>query len=70
MVGLYRKPLSVGINYGILYQGKRYLLGMEIPKDSSFVNVAWRNEYFEICDGDTKERIPGAAKQPMPACIY
>lgn len=70
LVGLYRKPLSAGINYGILYQGKRYLLGMEIPSGSSFHNVTWRNELFEICDGTTKKIVPGAAKQPMPSSIY
>lgn len=66
LVGLYRKPLSAGINYGIIYKEKRYLLGMEIPKGASFKNVDWRNELFEICDGETKRIVPGAAKQPMP----
>ncbi len=69
LVGLYRKPLSAGINYGILYQGKRFLLGMEIPNGSSFLNVTWRNELFEICDGMTKKIVPDAAKQPMPFSI-
>lgn len=69
LVGLYRKPLSAGINYGILYQGKRYLLGMEIPGGSSFQNVTWRNEFFEICDGITKKVVTGAARQPMPSSI-
>lgn len=65
LVGLYRKPLSNGINYGILYNRKRYLLGMEIPDKASFVNVEWRNERFERCDGETKKIVSGAAKQPI-----
>lgn len=69
LVGLYRKPLSAGINYGILYKKKRYLLGMEIPQGSMFENVDWRNELFEICDGRTKQIVPGAARQPKPSSI-
>lgn len=69
LVGLYRKPLSAGINYGIVYQNKRFLLGMEVPKDSKFENVAWRNELFEICDGETKKIVPGAMKQPKSKSI-
>lgn len=69
LVGLYRKPLSTGINYGILYKGKRYLLGMEMPADASFKDVEWRNENFEICNGETKKIVPGAAKQPIPAGV-
>jgi len=69
LVGLYRKPLSVGINYGIIYGGKRYLLGMEIPRESAFENVDWRNELFEICDGNTKQIVSTAVKQPLPRNI-
>lgn len=69
LVGLYRKPLSNGINYGIIYKKKRYLLGMEIPQGASFENVDWRNELFEICDGETKRIVPGAMKQPKPNSV-
>nr|WP_320024119.1 hypothetical protein [uncultured Acetobacterium sp.] len=63
LVGLYRKPFTGGMSYGILYKGKRYFLGMEIPKGSSFDKVEWRNELFEICDGDTRKIADGAMKQ-------
>ena len=67
LVGLIRKPDSFGINYGIIYKYKRYLLGMEVPDESNFQDVPWRNMLFEISDGDSKMRIPGAAKQPLPS---
>lgn len=64
LVGIYRKPLTYGKNFGILYNNKRYLLGMEIPKDSSFKNIEWRNELFEVSDGHTKTIARGAMIQP------
>lgn len=67
LVGLIRKPETFGINYGIIYRNKRYLLGMEVPNESNFQGVAWRNMFFEISDGESKRRIPGAAKQPRPS---
>ena len=69
LVGLMRKPDSCGNNYGIIYRNQRFLLGMEVPDESSFQGVAWRNMLFEICDGDSKKRVPGAAKQPRPRNI-
>lgn len=66
LVGLIRKPLTYGINYGIISKGKRYFLGMEIPSKSSFTNIEWRNELFEICDGKTKKIKDGAVHQPNP----
>lgn len=73
LVGLYRKPETVGIEYGIIYRkekGKierRYFLGMEVPKDvssGSYCNIEWRNENFELCNGETMKRLPDAANQP------
>lgn len=64
LVGLYRKPFTGGRNYGIVYKDKRFFLGMEIPKDSSFDNIEWRNELFEICDGNSKRIAEGAMRQP------
>lgn len=66
LVGIYRKPLTCGNNYGIIYCKKRYFLGMSVPGDSEFNNIEWRNELFELVDGKTKKRIDGAAKQPDP----
>ena len=66
LVGIYRKPSSSAQNFGILYNDKRYFLGMEVPKDASFDKIAWRNESFERCDGILKARIEGAAIQSDP----
>jgi len=63
---LIRKPLTAGINFGIVSKGKRYFLGMEIPRSSHFNNIEWRNELFELCDGETKKIKVGAAHQPNP----
>ncbi len=70
LVGLIRKPESNGINYGIIYKDKRYILGMEVPNDSNFQGVEWRNMNFEISDGNTKKIIPGAARQPRPSELF
>jgi len=66
LVGIYRKPFTSAQNYGIIYNNRRYYLGMEIPKDASFDKIEWRNELFERCNGITKSRIAGAAKQNDP----
>lgn len=64
LVGIYRKPCTAARNYGILHKGRRYFLGAEIPRDASFDKIEWRNEFFELCNGDTKNRKDGAANQP------
>ncbi|NQK93811.1 hypothetical protein HO498_05995 [Streptococcus suis] len=66
MVGLYRKPFTNGKTFGILYKNKRYVLGMEVPKHSEFSNISWRNELFEICDGNSKKIAENAMRQPNP----
>ena len=65
IVGLYRKPQSVAIEFGIIYNRKRYFLGTEVPRKSCCQNIEWRNTRFEICDGDNKRIKPGASKQPV-----
>lgn len=64
LVGLYRKPKSSGINFGILYRGKRYFLGSELTGEVSYDKIQWRNELFEICDGTTGEIAKDAMRQP------
>lgn len=66
LVGIYRKPLTAAQNYGILFNGKRFFLGAEIPKDSFFNQIEWRNEFFELCDGDSKKMLDGATRQIDP----
>jgi len=64
LVGIYRKPNSVAKNFGIIHQNKRFFLGAEVPTVSYFDKIEWRNELFELCDGNTKKALAKAAKQP------
>lgn len=66
LVGIYRKPFTSAQNYGIIFNKKRFLLGMEIPREASFNGIEWRNELFEICNGQTKKLEIGAARQEDP----
>ena len=66
LVGIYRKPLTAAKNFGIIFNGRRYFLGTEIPKNSSFSQIEWRNEFFELCDGDSKKMLDGATRQIDP----
>ena len=63
MVGIYRKPNTVAQNFGIVYNQKRFLLGMEVPKESVYNKVEWRNENFELCDGTLKKKLQNASSQ-------
>jgi len=62
LVGLYR--IKNARNYGIIYNNKRYFQGVQIDKLNNFDNVEWRNELFEICDGNTMKIKKNAHKQP------
>ena len=64
LVGIYRKPNSSAKNFGIIYQNHRYFLGAELPSDTFYDKVEWRNELFELCDGRTMQKLEGAMKQP------
>lgn len=64
LVGLYRKPDSSGIAYGVIKDKKRYFLGAFVGDSVSHDGVEWRNDLFERCDGTTMKRIVGAQKQP------
>lgn len=64
LVGIYRKPYSYGRNFGIIYKKKRFFLGSELPMNTYYDKIEWRNEFFELCNGDTKKTIDSAAKQP------
>ncbi|MBC2610114.1 MULTISPECIES: hypothetical protein [Citrobacter] len=63
LVGLYKhKP---GLNFGVIFNSKRYLSGKEIScSQAKSTNVEWRNEFFELCDGESMQVLDGAQKQP------
>ncbi|MBK9105985.1 MAG: hypothetical protein IPL92_15780 [Saprospiraceae bacterium] len=62
LVGLYRSFNARF--YGIIKGKKRYFNGMEISNLTNFNNIEWRNELFEVCDGDTMEIKQNAQRQP------
>jgi hypothetical protein len=64
LVGIYRKPHSVAITYGIIRGRRRYFLGASVDDDVDFTGVEWRNDLFELCDGRTMNRLPEAQPQP------
>jgi hypothetical protein len=67
LIGIYRKPLSHSITYGIINNRKRFFLGMPITKGIDFSKIEWRNDLFELCDGRTMKRLDQAQPQPDPA---
>ncbi|MEI4650875.1 hypothetical protein WAG28_23720 [Bacillus cereus] len=64
LVGLYRKPESTALRFGIIKDGKRYLFGAEIDNPINFDMIEWRNEFFELCDGRTMLKLEHAQRQP------
>ena len=64
LVGIIRKPLSPAQYYGIICNNKRYFMGSELPQDSNYPNIEWRNDLFELCDGITGHKYDSAASQP------
>ena len=64
LVGIYCKPNSAALNFGIVRDGKRYLYGMEIPDSPTYDQIQWRNDLFELCDGATMNRLADAQPQP------
>ena len=66
LVGIYRKPNSPAITVGIIKEKKRYFLGAEIKKCDSYEGVEWRNQLFEICDGESMQKTLRSQSQPDP----
>lgn len=64
LVGLYR--IDNAINFGLVYNNKRYISGVPVDNLGNFDQVLWRNELFELSAGDKKKKFPTAAKQPRP----
>ncbi len=64
MVGIYRKPKSSGRCFGVVYNNKKHILGLELNGENSYNNIEWRNELFELIDGNNNILLPGAQRQP------
>ena len=64
LVGLYRaEPARV---FGVIWMGKRFVGGLEVPVTSGLESLEWRNDLFERCDWRTLQRLPEAQGQPRP----
>jgi hypothetical protein len=64
LVGLYR--VGSGRAFGIVYNARRYLLGLPVAGEELLRAVEWRNALFERCDPISLERLPGAQRQRAP----
>ena len=64
LVGIYRKPDSPAMTYGIIKEKQRYFLGARIDNNVDFTLVEWRNDLFELCDGKSMKRLEEAQFQP------
>ncbi len=65
LIGIYREGSAK--NFGVIYNGKRYLNGIEIvfPLDE-LSSIEWRNELFERCNGNSMKILTKAQRQPRP----
>lgn len=64
LVGIYRKPKSPAIAYGIIKDKQRYFLGAPVDNDVDYGAIEWRNDLFELCDGKTMGKFEQAQRQP------
>ena len=64
LAGIYRKPGSAAHYYGVIHNQRRYFLGSEIPYESEYDAVEWRNERFERYSGEEMRRLAAAAVHP------
>lgn len=65
LVGIYR--IGAAKTFGIIYQDKRYLLGLNIDKSENLDFIQWRNNLFERCDWRNKKLLKGAQQHKRPA---
>lgn len=66
LVGIYRKPGSAAITYGVIRDKTKYFLGATIDDNVDLSGVEWRNDLFELCDGKVMKRREEAQPQPDP----
>ena len=64
LIGLYRKNNSVSL--GVIYNNRRFLNGYEVSNIGALNSIGWRNQLFEICDGETMRIKDNSQRQPNP----
>jgi hypothetical protein len=60
LVGLYSNLKAK--SFGIVFQGRRYFLGMPLPGSPEDSEIEWRDEKFQRINGATLELIDGAQR--------
>ena len=63
LVGIYRKPKSAAVAFGIIKNKQRYFLGAPVENDVEYDAIEWRNDLFELCDGQTMNKFEQAQRQ-------
>lgn len=64
LVGIYRKPNSPAVAFGIIKNKQRYFLGAPVDNAVEYDDIEWRNDLFELCDGKTMNKFEHTQKQP------
>lgn len=64
LVGIYRQ--GVAETFGIIYNNRRYLLGLPVDESENLDAVEWRNGLFERCDWRTMKPLEGAQRHSRP----
>ncbi len=64
LVGLFRE--GAGRSFGVVWDERLYLMGMEMPVPRHQVKFDCYNDLFELCDAVTLQRLERAQRQPNP----
>lgn len=67
IVGIYRTGPAK--TFGVIYESKRYIFGINVDKSDSLAQIEWRNSLFERCDWKTKKRFSGAQNHKRPEIL-
>jgi hypothetical protein len=67
LVGIYR--VGPAKTFGTIWNGRRFLSGMEAIGVSDGRRLNWHNDLFELCDPVTMKRRETAQPQPRPKDI-
>jgi len=65
LVGIWR--IGPARPFGFLWNGKKYLAGLEVIGEAIWQAVPWFNHLFERCDGKTGKRLKSAQRHPRPS---
>lgn len=64
LVGMYRRGVAEDI--GVIWQGKRFLAGVECDLPPLNKTLQWRNRLFERCDARSLQPLDGAQRHARP----